>query len=231
MPPPVKASGDIVHGFANHVPLAVALRQILPTGYGFSIDQNVDLGVLVSFHGGKPWRETLDEAVAPAELIVHEQGQMVEVGYPADKEPAKITSAPDTGSIVTLSSSAKTASQPHLMDTSAGMTSPSAMDETALALSLPVTPVDASWDAEPGDSLHKVLENWARRNNVEFEWMAEYDYPIQASVHLKGRFEDAVRELLTGFESAQPQPIAELHSNSKAGQMVLVVTTRGNTAD
>lgn len=214
---PHSTSDEIVRGFANHVPLAVALRQILPTGYGFSIDQNVDLGVLVSFKGGKPWRETLDEALAPVGLAVHEQGQMVEIGYPANKVPTQATMTPNSGSVATLSSAPPTS-----------MNALSVMDEMPTAG--PIVS-DISWNAEPGDTLHKVLEAWSHRANVEFDWLAEYDYPIQASIHLKGKFEDAVRELLIGFESAHPQPIAELHSNSKVGQMVLVVTTRGNTAD
>ena len=88
-----------------------------------------------------------------------------------------------------------------------------------------------SWDAERGDSLRKVIERWARRADVEINWMAEYDYPLQASVHFTGTFEDAVRNLLTGFETAHPQPVAELHSNTRMGQTVLVVTTRGNVGE
>lgn len=215
LPAPVStpASVDAVHGFANHVPLAVALRQILPTGYGFSIDQEVDLGVLVSFQGGKPWRETLDETIAPVGLVAHVEGQMVKISYPSDKQ----------------SSSKEAPSAEETMPVAPPL-SPSPAQEAALA---PPTPVPAlqDWNAEPGDTLHKVLENWSRRANVEFDWMAEYDYPLQASVHLKGSFEGAVRDLLTGFETAHPQPVAELHTNAKLGQMVLVVTTRGNTAD
>jgi len=93
------------------------------------------------------------------------------------------------------------------------------------------TGVVQSWEADRGDSLRRVLERWARSAAVEFNWMAEYDYPLQASVHFTGTFEDAVRNLLVGFENAHPQPVAELHSNSRAGQTVLVVATRGNAGE
>ncbi len=223
-----------MHGFANHVPLAVALRQILPPGYGFSVDQDVDLGVMVSFHGGKPWRDTLNDALAPAGLIVHEQGQMVEIGYPAGRD---LVSAP--GGKVPLAPKPKLATPIHFSDSPterapmpslppAPTLATTAAAETAIG-DLP--PPEQSWDAQPGDSLRKVLQTWSKRANIEFDWMAEYDYPLQASTHFTGTFEDAVRNLLTGFETAHPQPIAELHSNPKAGQMVLVVTTRGNTTD
>ena len=70
-----------VQGFANNVPLAVALREVLPPGYGFSIDQDVDLGTLVSFQGGRPWRDTLQSMLAPASLEMRETKiEMVAIG-------------------------------------------------------------------------------------------------------------------------------------------------------
>ena len=86
-----------------------------------------------------------------------------------------------------------------------------------------------AWEAQNGVTLHRVLEDWCRRAHVDLDWLAEYDYPLQASVRFNGTFEEAVRDLLIGFEGAHPQPVAELHSNTHAGQMVLVVQARGNT--
>jgi Toxin co-regulated pilus biosynthesis protein Q len=86
-----------------------------------------------------------------------------------------------------------------------------------------------TWTASRGDTLHKVLEDWSHRAGAEFEWSAEYDYPLQASVSFTGTYEEAVRSLLSGFEEAHPQPVAELHANPGAGQMVLVIQARGNS--
>ena len=80
-----------------------------------------------------------------------------------------------------------------------------------------------------GDTLHKVLSDWCQHSNVELQWQAEYDYPVEASAHFEGKFEDAVRGLLAGFDGARPQPVAELHANRGAGQRVLVVQARGNS--
>ena len=77
---PASGPDTVVQGFANNVPLAVALREILPPGYGFSIDQDVDLGTLVSFQGGKSWRETLQSMLQPADLVMREQSEMVAIG-------------------------------------------------------------------------------------------------------------------------------------------------------
>ena len=52
-------------GFANDVPLALALRQVVPASYAFSFDRGVNPGALVSWNGGKPWNEVLSEMVLP----------------------------------------------------------------------------------------------------------------------------------------------------------------------
>jgi len=203
------ASLDTVRGFAHSVPLAVALRQILPPGYTFSIDPDVDLGVLVSFEGGRPWRDTLRDALEPAGLVTREKGQVVAVGH--------VEGAP---AITAVSTTTRTVTAPPVIETPPVITA---------ASSMPMAMPAGTWQAERGDSLRKVLETWAHRAGVEMNWLAEYDYPIQASVSFNGNFEDAVRNLLTGFSDAHPQPIAELHRNQKMGQSVLVVEVRGNS--
>lgn len=85
------------------------------------------------------------------------------------------------------------------------------------------------WRAEPGEHLRDVIRRWASRAGVELVWSTEYDFPIQAGVSLNGSFEEAVRDLLSGFVDAKPQPFGRLHDNPNAGQRTLVVQTRGNT--
>ena len=80
--------------------------------------------------------------------------------------------------------------------------------------------------------LHKTLEQWSTPAQASVsEWLAE-PRPLStlpASISYTGTYEDAVRSLLSGFEDAHPQPVAELHANPGAGQMVLVIQTRGNS--
>ena len=84
------------------------------------------------------------------------------------------------------------------------------------------------WRADKGRSLREVLQEWSARSGAELVWSAEYDFPLKASVEVRGSYEDAVRQLIGAFESAQPQPIGRLHDNPAAGQKLLVVETRGN---
>lgn len=85
-PPPPSTLGQIsasqekaVRGFANNVPLSVAMRQVLPEEYGFSVAQDVSLGTLVSWKGGASWRQVAKDMLLPAGLTIQEQGQMVHV--------------------------------------------------------------------------------------------------------------------------------------------------------
>ncbi len=202
-----RSIGAPVQGFATQVPLALALRQLLPSGYSFSIDQGIDIDTLVSYKGGKPWEETLKTMLASVGLTDHRQGTVVTISradIPAPAVERKQTVAP--------------AAAPKAMVYSAPTPSPMAN----------ITSADG-WTADRGDTLHKVLTNWCSRAGVELKWLAEYDYPIEASAHFRGGFEDAVRNLLAGFDGARPQPIGELHANSSARQRVLVIQVRGNS--
>jgi len=203
------STASVVQGFATQIPLALALRQLLPSGYSFSIDQGVDIDTLVSYKGGKPWDETLKIMLASAGLVDHRQGTVVTIsradipGAAVEKKQILPTMAPAPKTTV---SSLTTAPQP-----SVNITSPD------------------GWSAERGDTLRKVLTGWCSRAGVELKWLAEYDYPIEASAHFRGGFEDAVRNLLAGFDGARPQPIGELHANPIARQKVLVIQVRGNS--
>jgi hypothetical protein len=264
-PATVASAADVVQGFASQVPLTVALRELLPPGYGFSIDQDVDMGVLVSFQGGKPWRDTLAAALDPVGLVMHEQAQMISIGripaqaasmaqippaplpavaiQPASATLPAMTSTVASAAPVPAAQRAPipapiiiTSSTPSMSATSSNPPAPSvtlAMTPStpvkAMVATVPVATVEI-WNAERGDSLRKVLQDWSHRVHAEVEWLAEYDYPLQASINYSGTYEEAVRNLLMGFEGAHPEPVAQLHINPELGQTVLVVRTRGNTS-
>ena len=225
----------IVRGFASNVPLAGALRQILPSEYGFSVGQDVQLSALVSWQGGHPWRQTLEDMLHSVGLATREQGKMIHIvrvanastvaanvlGPPAAQAPAPALQPSLDSKPLSLVPPPGAMSMPQSPIISAPETLPQAVPS-------PQGAVVDTWTANRGDTLHKVLENWCHHANVELSWQAEYDYPLQASVTLTGTFENVVRNLLAGFQEAQPQPIASLHNSSSAGQAVLVVQARGN---
>lgn len=93
-----------------------------------------------------------------------------------------------------------------------------------------ITNVDSGepWFASMGRSLKQTLEIWSKRANVTLRWDSEFDYPVQTDVSIKGDYESAVRTLLHGFSSAQPQPVARLYRPEHGMPGVLLVSTRGN---
>lgn len=206
---PASSASGVVQGFAAQIPLALALRQILPSGYNFSIDQGVDMDTLVSYKGGLPWQDTLSAMLTPLGLAFHQQGDDVTITHMVAAAAAPAPAAP---AVVPLSA-------------------PAPQVVSAATDALPMVNVGApeGWSAERGDTLRKVLANWCARDGVQLQWLAEYDYPLEASADFSGSFENAVRQLLAGFATAQPQPVAALHTNAGAGQKVLVVQARGNT--
>ncbi len=295
------ADGGVVRGFADNVPLSVALRQIIPSQMSFSVAQDVSLGTLVSWKGGAAWRPTLKTMLVPAGLTFKEEGPIVQIvrdlsGHvlvpPPHAKPltgdVALSPRTDKTSVSVADSVTEVKSGPVSVRAStvevdktpkvlplAPMPAPSA--PLSLAPSVPVAsanpapvvaplvpnasttpqpsmgylvapvasraiaapvseqaytspnyPVVESWNASRGDMLRDVLEKWGRKANVEVNWQAEYDYPLQASIALTGSFEEAVRRLLQGFQDAQPQPTGHLYNNTAAGQTVLVIQARGN---
>ncbi len=234
----------VVKGFADRVPLSVALRQVLPPEIGFSVAQDVSLGTPVSWRGGAPWRQVLKDMLSPSGLTMREQGQMVHVVHMTEGQDSALSLdkplPPVSGNgkplslLPSLSAVApkSAGSSPAPLASSSGFLSA----PNALASGVERSPVVAdssaaglgAWQANSGDMLKKTLETWGRNANVEVSWQAEYDYPVQASVSFSGDFEGAVRNLLSGFQEAKPQPVGYLYNNQSAGQTVLVIQTRGN---
>lgn len=83
---------DAVQGFGRDLPLVLAMRQIVPTGYGYIFDPSVDQGVRVNWDGGAAWPVVLERVAAQTGLIVRvtEQSKTVWVG-PAHNAPVVAT--------------------------------------------------------------------------------------------------------------------------------------------
>lgn len=64
-------------GFGRDLPLALALSQIVPPEYKYNFAQNIDAGATVSWQGGKPWNQVLDEMLAPSGMRAVIDGQQV----------------------------------------------------------------------------------------------------------------------------------------------------------
>lgn len=82
-------SQKTVAGFGKHVPLVIAMRQILPAGYGFAHADGVDLTSSVDWQGGRPWPQVLTDAIKPIGLTANINGDTVML------EKAQVAMAPE----------------------------------------------------------------------------------------------------------------------------------------
>ena len=71
---------EVIEGFGSDIPLAIALRQVVPPHYAFSFGEGVNAGYLVSWEGGKPWNEVLSEMLDPLQLKASIHGKVLNVG-------------------------------------------------------------------------------------------------------------------------------------------------------
>lgn len=78
VPSPAGAFPEAV-GFGRDLPLALALSQVVPADYSFSFAGNVDAGANVSWQGGKPWNDVLNEMLAPQGLRAAIAGSQVTI--------------------------------------------------------------------------------------------------------------------------------------------------------
>jgi len=78
-PPEAKAVYETVDGFGSDIPLALAMRQIVPPGYSYAFDPDINPGVRISWNGGKSWNQVLEDAVRPGDMRIEITGNTVRV--------------------------------------------------------------------------------------------------------------------------------------------------------
>ncbi len=90
---PSMAMEPVVEGFGDKVPLTVAIQQILPQGYGYTLGDGVDAGQLVSWRGGRPWSTVLQDMLGQAGLSYSVNGRSVAING-TGASPAIISGTP-----------------------------------------------------------------------------------------------------------------------------------------
>lgn len=90
------STDKVVDGFGKQVPLVIAMRQILPSDYGFAHRDGVDLGQLIDWQGGRPWPQVLSEALAPVgvRIVISGDTVLLEKGVVAAAAVAPAQEAP-----------------------------------------------------------------------------------------------------------------------------------------
>ncbi len=76
-PMPASRQYEMISGFGTDMPLAMALQQIIPQGYGYGYSNASFAGKRVSWDGGKPWPDVLNTMLAPHNLQASINGNRV----------------------------------------------------------------------------------------------------------------------------------------------------------
>ncbi len=76
---PSLAMDPVVEGFGDKVPLTIAIQQILPQGYGYTLGDGVDAGQLVSWRGGRPWSVVMQDMLGSSGLSYSTNGRNVAI--------------------------------------------------------------------------------------------------------------------------------------------------------
>lgn len=226
------SSYAMADGFGRDLPLVMAIRQIVPSQYGFVFDDGIDVSSRVSWQGGRPWDLVLQDTLSPLGMTAAIRGNVVSISRGGNMHPMQYGAA--TGGPVMMTDTVTNASSMPMAATPVSMVSaPSdGMDGGYTGTPAAAQGSDllsaASWTAARDSSLRAILEEWSERVGVELYWASEYDYPIQSAVNIQGTFEEAVQTLLKGLSESRPRPMGRLHPNLPEGPAVLVIETRQN---
>lgn len=217
-----EGAGEVIQGFGKDIPLALALRDIVPSSYAYSFADPSAAGRSVSWRGGKPWQTVLNDALAPLGMTARVEGKAVMIGGSA---AGSLASAPAAAPAPVADMKVADTTMPPALPVPGAAPVPAV--DAALVGVQPVPVMDvkrtAKWTARPGQTLRETMESWAQQAHVDVEWSSTYDYPINKPFEMTATYGDAVASLLSQYDKEMPRPRGRLYPNLPTGPSVLVV--------
>lgn len=207
---------ETVQGFGQQIPLALALRQVVPASFALSFD-GVPAGRAVDWAGGRGWNEALIDIVASINAKAAIDGNNITI-MPAgdgqeDIERLHIVNAPASildQAQVQLASTPTNDNAPTNLFGDIEPTEP-VMMETAL------------WTAVPGERVTDVLKAWTKSQKTELFWNVQNDYTLEESFRAESSLENATIQLLNAATGGNAQFDAQVYPNLPDGPAVLLV--------
>lgn len=193
----------MVEGFGKDIPLAVALRQVVPPIYTVAFDSGIDQGKPVSWNGGNTWDAVVSDMLRSRKLHATISANV-------------ITVSKGTGSDLMLPAPSMMAQNSPAMDS---------MDPVAVSGARPVLDMGMQkhWTAPSGQGLKETLQDWSRQAGVELAWQDAKDTPINSAFSYDGTFDQAVDALLSLHSGNANEPSGKLYPNLPEGPSVLVI--------
>ncbi|GJL85724.1 MAG: hypothetical protein DHS20C02_14990 [Micavibrio sp.] len=234
-----------VIGFGSDLPLALALRQVVPPEYSFSFGDGVNPGYRVSWNGGRPWNEVVNDMVAPLDLSARIYKKTVSISKsgqssdedlsmikPQKQEPqaggSRRINITDPGETPGKLVSNQPANSNSKVDILPAKSSTIKADENTLQVEpRQNNSVLKTWEAKQGDSLKTTLSGWSKQAGAELVWEASHDYALDSNVMVNGTFDSAVKVLFVRATNPSTSPDHEMLSKENADdKMTLVVKDR-----
>lgn len=189
-----------VEGFGKDIPLALALRQVVPPAYIISYEAGVDQGKPVSWNGGSAWTNVVSTMLDNRKLHATMSGNTITVSQ--GNGPALQMQAP--------------------------VPSPAMADNSPIIWQGGAKPVinmseQQHWTAQAGQGLRETLQGWSRQAKVELAWQDAKDMPIGSTFSYDGTFDQAVDALLSLYSGESQEPRGKLYPNLPEGPSVLVI--------
>lgn len=93
---------------------------------------------------------------------------------------------------------------------------PSAYSPPSVRLTEPASVIAQTWDAPVGSTLRRSVEAWAKRAGWQVVWTADdLDYPIEAALHFKGTFAEAIAQVFPLYDGAPRSFIVDGSSSQR----------------
>lgn len=188
-------------GWADGVPMSVALRQIIPADFALRPD-GVDTSALVSWSGDRPWNDILGTVARNAHVraaILWDDKVVTLV--PGDRPALTSVKSEET-------KSTRTTTTVVLNAPTAPVSSPS---------TVAVAPVQ-TWNLDPSKSLKENFEAWVKKAGWNKLLWEGADYPVYGPASFTGDFaaEDGpVATVIAAFEHSQKPLVVSMTLRDK----------------
>ncbi len=213
--------GPALQGWADQIPLSLALEQIVPSGWKVET-KGVDVSKTVSWKGGRSWHAIVGDLAYGNrfDARIDWVDQTVSLGPVGSLAPSVAGSpAPvrkETGGV-------EAAPAPFVATTP--IVRPAAPVAAPVVTLSPAPPPVASWTLDPSMTLKENVEAWAKKagwNRVVWEGA---DYPVVAAATFTGAFESPegpLAKLIAAYDKSEQPLLAKLTTLDK----VVTVTNR-----
>lgn len=88
--------------------------------------------------------------------------------------------------------------------------------QPSVRLTEPASAMGETWDAPVGSTLKQTVEGWAQRAGWKVVWEAtDLDYPIEAALHFRGTFAEAIAQVFPLYDGARRSFVVDANTSQR----------------